>query len=57
MFSRKLVRCWVKDRCGEVTWATTAAASALVASEWLSSVKMSAKHRIPSTCRWRERSS
>lgn len=54
MLSRKLLRCWVKGRCGEVTWATTAAASARVASEWLSSVRMSAKHRTPSTCRWRE---
>ena len=51
MLSRKLLRCWVKGRCGEVTWATTAAASARVASEWLSSVKMSAKHRTPSTCK------
>ena len=54
MLSRKLLRCWVKGRCGEVTWATTAAASARVASEWLSSVRMSAKHRTPSTCRVRE---
>lgn len=54
MLSRKLLRCWVKGRCGEVTWATTAAASARVASEWLSSVKMSAKHRTPSTCEQRE---
>lgn len=54
MLSRKLLRCWVKGRCGDVTWATTAAASARVASEWLSSVRMSAKHRTPSTCRGRE---
>lgn len=54
MLSRKLLRCWEKGRCGEVTWATTAAASARVASEWLSSVKMSAKHSTPSTCKQRD---
>lgn len=54
MLSRKLLRCWVKGRWGEVTWATTAAASARVASEWLSSVKMSAKHSTPSTCKQRD---
>lgn len=50
MLSRKLARCCVDVWWGEVIWATTAAASALAASTLLSSVKMSARHRIPSTC-------
>lgn len=49
MLSRKLPRCCVDVWWGEVIWATTAAASALAASTLLSSVKISAKHRIPST--------
>lgn len=49
MLSRKLARCCVDVWWGEVIWATTAAASALAASTLLSSVKMSARHRIPST--------
>ena len=51
MLSRKLARCCVDVWCGEVIWATTAAASARAASTLLSSVKMSARHRIPSTCK------
>lgn len=49
MHSRKLPRCWVEVWWGEVIWATTAAASALADSALFSSVRMSAKHRIPST--------
>jgi len=50
MLSRKLARCWVDVWCGEVIWATTAAASARATSTLLSSVRMSARHKIPSTC-------
>lgn len=49
MLSRKLARCCVDVWWGEVIWATTAAASARAASTLLSSVKMSARHRMPST--------
>ena len=46
--SRKLLRCWVNVSCGDVICAITAAASAWVASEWVLSVRMSARHSIPS---------
>lgn len=56
MLSRKLARCCVDVWWGDVIWATTAAASARAASTLLSSVRMSARHRIPSTCRWQSHS-